>query len=761
MGLFSRDEKVYVSSVIYPLGDDPTKIPDLVKAAVIKAGFEGSSRSRAIDRAIFDGHGIKLTQGYNYAKKHYYAGLPTGFPKIQGAPNDTQLTLLLTEYLKGIYPAPANTVVVNSVTVTYGNNYDARVRQLIEADYKYDFWEEECYQANNGIAVGATLDYEQLPADDLNHPNDLGWKLTFTNPDTSTVIINKWYLETLFLNQESVENRIVYEYSLNGAPSVTGYYTYGGTDARMNIFLRTLETPTSGTFPAIVLKKAKTDKKSYYLDEDQFHGGTTAKTTAAWKTSKIYGDRMDIDIQSLIDKLRDNANQKKIDYAFLQPGTMLNSPNTAVHEYHYRYFERLYTSFPNNKPAFDAWVAQYGSQLGRKSKAEGCPAQYIHILDPDDTKASVNMIISWRYITYEVKTGTLPKAYTVECGPQEFLNSSYDGGKAIKQVEFDATKVYFRKRLTENTYGELTVCGLWHENYVYKTKHIQSSAWAAFNDPDGDFGSGFILPLEYEVLIGLSARERLQLSQEAFHLVLNCYKIVKEKWYETGLFKVVLAIVSIVVIVLSWGALGPLIGSLYATVLSVIPFAVPLAVAAALAAVITATILVGITMGISFVAKEAGEWAAEQWGPAWGAVVQIAAVALMTWGVGVGLDSLNIIAAIPAATLPMQIANFTSMALMGLSTYTQFQAEELKKAQTQWNDYIASPNNPMEELKKLMDEMFPENQIQELAQQAVFGPKETLDQFLGRTLTLVDGLTYRLTLPISHFSELTLTPRLT
>jgi hypothetical protein len=67
----------------------------------------------------------------------------------------------------------------------------------------------------------------------------------------------------------------------------------------------------------------------------------------------------------------------------------------------------------------------------------------------------------------------------------------------------------------------------------------------------------------------------------------------------------------------------------------------------------------------------------------------------------------------------------------------------------------------MEELKKMMDEWFPENSMADIAQEALFGPKENLDQFLGRTLTLVDGLTYRLIMPIENFADLTLTPRLT
>jgi hypothetical protein len=217
--------------------------------------------------------------------------------------------------------------------------------------------------------------------------------------------------------------------------------------------------------------------------------------------------------------------------------------------------------------------------------------------------------------------------------------------------------------------------------------------------------------------------------------------------------------VGIVLIVLSWGSLTEMVVTVYEAVLAAIGTAIAsVTIAAAVAATITALIFIAAATAISFVAREAGEWAAEQWGPAWGAVVTIVTTLAMSWAIGAGFENLNV--TIPPATLPMTVLNVTNAMLAGLATFTTAEFQALREAQSQWNDYIASPENPMKELERLMDEWFPENSLQTIAQEALFGPKETLDQFLGRTLTMVDGLTYRLTLPITHFTELTLTPRL-
>ena len=758
MGLFSRDETVYVSSVIYPLGESPEKVPDIVKSAIITAGMTGSSRARAIDKAIFDGAGIKISQAYQYANRHYYLGMPQTTSPEQPDADETLLNTLCEEYLAAAYPPP-DVVELKSASVEFIANVDTIVRQQIESTYNYDFFADAVHTAVGAVDVGATLEYEPLPIDDLLHEDEWGYRLTFTNPDTTTEVIEVWYPDTLFTTAGSVENRVLMEISINGAPATTISYADGGSSSRLNIYLRSLAANTSTTFPAIVIKRAVGKKKAVYIDDDLFTG-TAWQTGAAYKTSKLYASRLGLDMDSLIDTVRGNENQKKIDYAFIQPGTFINSPNQAAIEYHFRYFHRLFLTVPDNKATYEAWVAANSWPAAgyvSKTRAKSCPAQSIRIKDPQDTTTmidktdSVDMAIAWRYMTYEVKSGTLSSKFAIECGAQEIVEARMIGGKKKK---YDVTKLWLRQRLSDTEYAELCVVGLFHENYVYKGYKVQSAVWDMFNDPEGDFGTGFLIPLDYQIYVTLTARERLQLAQEALHMVFNCFKVVKEPWYATGIFKVILAIVAIVIIVVSWGSLSGPVLSLYSSVSAALGTVIAsTTIIAAVAAVITAAILVGISMAISFVAKEAGEWAAEQWGPAWGAIVSIVTTVALSFGVGY-LGGFNMM----PTDLVQSVAMGASYIFQGLAVYTEFAMKELQEAQTSWNNYITGENNPLKEVNKLLETYFPEMGVIEEA--AIFGPRERLDEFLARTLGLTDTLIYRLTMPIEALSEMTLTTNL-
>jgi hypothetical protein len=754
MSFWGGDETIYVSSVIYPIGDEIDKIPDVVKASIIGAAMKNRSKPMAIKRSIIDGLGVKLIQAYNYAARSYYAGLPDGIPQVIGETSNDTVTMLLTDYLTALHAPSAITLMSCEVRTT--TQYDTVLRNQIETKYNYDFYDEGVYTSVFGIPVDSTLAYEALPPDDTLYPDKDGWRLTFTKPDTTTVSFDEWYDQTLFPEVDLVENRILYEVSIAGAPAVSGCYSYGDGNSRLNLFLKTLVTKQKTTFPAIVLKK-----NNQYLNTNRFYDKLTHpadwwKDQPAYKTSKVYARRMGVQMDDLLDLIKNNPDQGKIDYAFIQPGTIISSPNLCAAEYHFNYFNALRLRFPDGKPAYDAWLAKTGATM-EKSEAKRCPSQSVHIVDPDDTKNTVNMTIAWRYMTYEVKTGTLAKPYVVECGPQARKTVLFHWKGANKNVKYDFCKLYLRKRLTDTTYAELMVCGLWHENYVYKGKTVKSGVWDAFNDPEGDYGTGFLIPLDYEIYISLSARERLQLAQEGLHIVFNCYKVVKEKWYQTGIFKVVLIIISIVVIVITWGAASPYVAALNSAIYgSLVAVGIGVTVAAALAAILTALILVAVMVAVQLVAKEAGEWAAEHWGPVWGAIVQVVVTIVLTWGIGqIGSAYLGV--TMTPMTLTQQFMFAASTIFSTLSTYTQYAMEEIQKEAKQFQDLVDDPNNPQKMLEQLWEENFPE---MSLPAQMWFAPMEKMDDWLTRTLSSGDTLVQRLTAPIEYMSEITLTPRL-
>lgn len=749
MGLFSRKTIISVASVIYPMGEVGDDIPDVVAAGVITANMQNRSVANAVRTSILDGVGVKLSQGFSYARSKYYAGLPTGVPTNYDLRNNRMLELLIEENLRRSYPSLTVDVISNSVS--YEDDFKTVMQNEMATLYDYDWFEQETLSTTGPVQTGATITNIEGPYYDWEsgiHFEDVGYTFTFLNPDTTIVVREEWFPQSLFDGHTARVARVTAEYTLSGSVPQTFSYRYGGDDARLNLFLRQLTERESGTFPAIVLKR-----DNVYLNDNRFSGGDW-KTSNQYRTSRAYADRMKIDIDIVLEKIRENASEGDIDYAFIQPGVILASTTQVAKKYLFNYFLNLYNSYPNNKPAYDDWVAAAnfpGNGTVKRNIAENCPAQSFRIYDPDNEANTVNMEIAWRYITYEEKPGSLSD-YEVQCGAQEIVQARWQSKFQVRE-DYDVTKLFIRKPLTAGTYAEICIVGLWHENYVYKGHSVQSGVWDMFNDPEGDYGTGFILPLDYSIFITLGARDRLQLAQEAFHLVFNCYVARKQKWYETGFFKLVLVIVSAIIIYFSWGTLTSFVSGLYAYLSATLVVVLGATLAAAVAAVLTALIVTVVYVGISFVAKEAGKWAAEHWGPAWGAVVQIATAVLLTYGVGQipGMPTL------PPASLADTVLRTSSFILAGMSAYTEYTYSALKDEITTWEQYAYGANNPLDQVNELMEEAFPDMTI---IQQAALPHPESMEEFLGRTLGLTDALTNRLTAPIRDMVELTLTPRL-
>jgi hypothetical protein len=89
-----------------------------------------------------------------------------------------------------------------------------------------------------------------------------------------------------------------------------------------------------------------------------------------------------------------------------------------------------------------------------------------------------------------------------------------------------------------------------HENFIYNGKSVEINAIEALEDADE---SGFLIPLHYETFREMSLVASTQVATACTYVVFNCYQVVKTKWYQTTIFKILVFVAIIVVTVMTAG----------------------------------------------------------------------------------------------------------------------------------------------------------------------------------------------------------------
>jgi hypothetical protein len=130
---------------------------------------------------------------------------------------------------------------------------------------------------------------------------------------------------------------------------------------------------------------------------------------------------------------------------------------------------------------------------------------------------------------------------------------------ANQEMIVDGSSLVAQRQVDADTYEEIEISGFVHINNIYLGKAVFVTAWDAFNEPDEE---GFLLPLNEQMLREMSIPVVTQMSYDCIHMVLNCYKVVKKKWYQQGWFAILLIIIAIIILVVSWGTAAPAAQSL-------------------------------------------------------------------------------------------------------------------------------------------------------------------------------------------------------
>lgn len=504
---------------------------------------------------------------------------------------------------------------------------------------------------------------------------------------------------------------------------------------------------------------------------------------------KAYRRATDKPFADLVEAVEDNDDIDDIDYATVVYGVSLNVKENSARKYLFSFFDQQFAAQtnPNAIAEFQADLAQYEADMAALEEYEATDWENTHYIsrpppppvpsapslpqrslvvrtDGEGRVDNFDLRTYWTQIDREFNTGTftfidpdtlvsrdsklndcmLTNGASITYQVRDGYTQTGTGDNATETVRYrtvsiPSTKIYLQTG--DDSYTVITVYGLAHKNVIYDGESVKITAKEALNDDDP---SGFIIPLHYPTLIAMGIKDYTQISTACVHILFNSYEVVTTKWYEKGIFRILLVILVIVIAVIVFpGAFaggGGLLGG-------------NLAIGTAAGLTGTAALVVGVVanyLAAIVVSQLLSTFAAEAFGPKWGALVS----ALLGFALGFAMGGFQF----DLKTL----FNLTNALANGYAGYMQGEAQEIYAEAA---DEAKKYEKEMEKIQKMIDDLLGGNDLNfnplfltdtaygnEPDRVGSYQP-ETADQFIQRTmLTGSDIVDISKTLVYDHAS---------
>ena len=240
-----------------------------------------------------------------------------------------------------------------------------------------------------------------------------------------------------------------------------------------------------------------------------------SEDTAEYKAMTKFGKLLGIKWKDWVEEVHENmSGLEYVREIFLTFGLEANSQNKLIHQYLYHYFDSAYRGLPNVSAKSYSVKGKFISNVVALP-ASARQGVTVHLKDSLHTSG-----IYFAAINKETVKGTIT-----------------DVGKYTFKYDNRAHTYYYQE--TESTYIAVSVYNL------QSVDKMDDNHWFT---PSGT-SEDLIVPLDLAITANLTSVELEKLYSMAMQLVVNTYQKVKEKWYQTGVFKFVMFVVAVVITV--------------------------------------------------------------------------------------------------------------------------------------------------------------------------------------------------------------------
>lgn len=531
-------KKVTVGTQVNRVIEDD-KLPGSVKAGMVKALFEEGELIDYVLEELNAGVGVKAGRMYEYARSGKYTwGLPSGQfttgeegrVEVQEVLDAIEGTVVLLDYAH--YGSP-NNLHIGWIKLVDLHGYNPATNQL------------GVLSASKGTPVYLEDMEVVVPASQVNEidPQSLEmWgvaakagytplRTTMTAETRKLVLPSPVVLE---VGGTAEYLKVTYVWKPAGGTlqrssftvPVTGYddqadyfhakYSVGGVTKYW------MYQAGAGTYPVLdhVFDKDPEPNGSFFpfvyfrYDKDSENDD---KTTEAYRTSKEIVKFLGMDYDQVADAINQNPDIDDVEHAIMMLAVPANTQNELERRYLFEFFDAMYAENTHQYRT----EAEKQIALGTDPKELGFGTSKIVIQD-----SRFKMTLENDGIYRQRVAGSIGAVGSYDSGFDEAGNFHF-----------------YRRQVTTGLYDEIQVVEL-------QTRFHVQGKYSTIGDETEKI---LLIPVDHAISSRYSLPDRELLYARSLHYVFNSYVVTKVKWYQTGIFKVVMIVVAIVIMYYSVG----------------------------------------------------------------------------------------------------------------------------------------------------------------------------------------------------------------
>ena len=265
-----------------------------------------------------------------------------------------------------------------------------------------------------------------------------------------------------------------------------------------------------------------------YIDKD--------KLSPLYKQSKRYASKIGLTYKDLSKQLKEEVkDQDKIPYAYMKFGVNFASTSEVDMTYLFYFFQKYFLYCDSE----DLYGKDFPYELDTIYEVAG---KYLNFADKLLRYDLSTTSISYYRGTESINPiGTITRYVGRPPLPEPTGNKWIDFINIVRRKRFTA----FRRQITEDTYEEYRVVE------VKANQQVTGDKWAQ----SGGEGSHLLVPVDFDLvnrLKGFKAKERFLYN--SMYVEFLTLVVKKVRWYQRGVFKLIIFAVSVAITVLTGGA---------------------------------------------------------------------------------------------------------------------------------------------------------------------------------------------------------------